>query len=85
MTHAMRYDPHWLNMTERILFRIAVTVYRCIHGIAPVYICTCYCVLIRRHTAHHLDTVSRPSSSIVVVVVVVVVVEFIQLCGRKTK
>jgi len=25
----------WLDITDRILFRTAVTVYRCVHGIAP--------------------------------------------------
>ena len=30
--HTMRHDLHWLDMTDRIQFWIAVTVYRCLHG-----------------------------------------------------
>jgi len=47
----MRHDQHWLDMTDRILFLIAVTVYRCFYGIAPD--CLSACV----HPASH-----RPSS-----------------------
>ena len=36
--HTMRHDLHWLDMTDRIQFRIAVTVYRCLHGTAPEYL-----------------------------------------------
>jgi len=28
---------HWLWVPERIMFRLAVLVYRCIHGLAPIY------------------------------------------------
>ena len=29
---------HWLRMPERVLFRLAVLVYRCLHGSAPGYL-----------------------------------------------
>jgi len=29
---------HWLRMPERISFRLAVLVYRCLHGSAPSYL-----------------------------------------------
>jgi len=29
---------HWLHVPERILFRLAVLVYRCLHGCAPGYL-----------------------------------------------
>jgi len=29
---------HWLQLPERIAFRLAVLVYRCLHGMAPVYL-----------------------------------------------
>ena len=35
--HTMRHDLHWLDMTDHIQFRIAVTVYRCLHGTDPEY------------------------------------------------
>jgi len=29
---------HWLRLPERVLFRLAVLVYRCLHGSAPGYL-----------------------------------------------
>jgi hypothetical protein len=34
-THA---DLHWLRVTERIDFKLAVIVYRCLHGSALIYL-----------------------------------------------
>ena len=31
---------HWLSVPERISFRLAVLVYRCLHGSAPAYLAT---------------------------------------------
>ena len=31
-------ELHWLQAPERILFRLAVLVYRCLHGLAPSYL-----------------------------------------------
>jgi len=31
-------DLHWLPFPERIMFRLAVLVYRCLHGLAPSYL-----------------------------------------------
>jgi len=31
-------DLHWLRPPERIDFKLAVTVYRCLHGLAPPYL-----------------------------------------------
>jgi len=36
--YTMTHDLHWLDMTERVQFRIATTVYRCLHGMAPEYL-----------------------------------------------
>jgi len=32
------YDLHWLRVPERIDVKIAVLVYRCLHGLAPAYL-----------------------------------------------
>ena len=34
----MLQDLHWLRSPERIDFKLAVLVYRCLHGLAPRYI-----------------------------------------------
>ena len=31
-------DLHWLKSTERVDFKLAVTVYKCLHGLAPKYL-----------------------------------------------
>jgi len=31
-------DLHWLKSPERVNFKLAVTVYRCLHGLAPLYL-----------------------------------------------
>ena len=32
-------DLHWLKAPERVAYKLAVTVYRCLHGTAPPYLC----------------------------------------------
>ena len=34
----LHHDLHWLDITERIQFRVAATVYKCVHGMAPAYL-----------------------------------------------
>jgi len=34
----MRHDLHWLDMTDHVQFRIATTVYHCLHGMPPEYL-----------------------------------------------
>jgi len=29
---------HWLNITDRVQFKLAVLMYRCLHGMAPLYL-----------------------------------------------
>jgi len=37
LTYTRRHELHWLDIPERIQFRIAVTVHRCLNGLAPAY------------------------------------------------
>jgi len=32
-------DLHWLKVPERVDYKLAVTVYRCLHSMAPPYLC----------------------------------------------
>jgi len=34
---AQRTPLHWLDVTDRVQFKLAVLVYRCLHGTAPLY------------------------------------------------
>jgi len=38
LSRILHRDLHWLDVTERIQFRVAVTVYQCLHGMAPAYL-----------------------------------------------
>jgi hypothetical protein len=37
LTQTLHRDLHWLDMPERIQFRVASIVYRCLYGMAPPY------------------------------------------------
>ena len=38
VTKAMHDRLHWLNMRARIDFKLSLTAYRCLHGLAPSYL-----------------------------------------------
>ena len=38
VTRAMHDRLHWLDMQARIEFKLCVTAYRCLHGLAPSYL-----------------------------------------------
>ena len=38
LSHLMHEELHWLDVRERIQFRLAVTMYKCLHGMAPRYL-----------------------------------------------
>ena len=38
LSRLMHYELHWLDVTDRVRFRLAVLVYRCLHGTAPPYL-----------------------------------------------
>ena len=38
MTHARRHDLYWLDVPDCVKYRLCVTVYKCLHGMAPQYL-----------------------------------------------
>ena len=38
ITPVLRDDLHWLPIRQRINYKIALMVYRCLHGLAPIYL-----------------------------------------------
>jgi len=34
----MHIDLHWLDVPERVAYKLSVTVYHCLHGTAPKYL-----------------------------------------------
>jgi len=38
LSYSLHQELHWLDVPERIQFRVAATVYRCLHNMAPRYL-----------------------------------------------
>jgi len=38
LSYSLHQELHWLDVSERIQFRVAATVYRCLHNMAPRYL-----------------------------------------------
>jgi len=38
-------DLHWSDVPQRVIFKLCMTVYKCLHGLAPKYIAE-LCVLV---------------------------------------
>ena len=54
----LHVDLHWLDVADRVRYKLAVTVHRCLHNKAPKYLVDC-CVAVsdiagrqRLHSAH---------------------------------
>ena len=41
LTHLLHSELHWLDVPERILHKLGVTVHRCLQGKAPQYLVNC--------------------------------------------
>ena len=63
LTHFRRSQLHWLDVVDRVQFRVCVQVFRCLHKMAPEYL-SAYCqpvsgISSRRHLRSadrgHLD------------------------------
>ena len=42
LTHFQRSQLHWLDVVDRVRFRVCIQVFRCLHKMAPEYLST-YC------------------------------------------
>ena len=38
LSHVRRHELHWLDVVDRIKYRLCVSVYKCLHGMAPQYL-----------------------------------------------
>ena len=38
MAHILIDELHWLDVPQRVTFKLCVTVYKCMHGLAPQYL-----------------------------------------------
>ena len=53
---AVRDELHWLPISQRVDYKVALLVYKCLHGIGPAYL-TDYFTVADRH--HQLRSVTR--------------------------
>jgi len=42
LTQLLHTDLHWLDVADRVRYKLGVTVQRCLHNKAPQYIADCY-------------------------------------------
>jgi len=45
LTHILHDELHWLDFPQRVTFKLCVTAYKCLHGLAPQYLSE-LCVLV---------------------------------------
>ena len=57
-------DLHWLRVPERITFRLAVLVYRCLHGLAPRYLADELHLVADISSRRRLRSASSPALSV---------------------
>jgi len=38
LMHVRRDILHWLDVPERVTFKLCMTVYKCLHGMGPIYL-----------------------------------------------
>ena len=58
ITHILR-GPHWLHVRRRVEFKVAILVYKCVHGFAPPYLiddCVLVSSLLGRQHLRSADT-----------------------------
>jgi len=65
LRHTMRHELRWLDMTERVQFRIATTVYHCLHGMAPEYLSE-LCFLVKQRPSSRYQLQLSQSNQLIV-------------------
>ena len=59
ITPAVRDELHWLPISQRVDYKVALLVYKCLHGNGPAYL-TDYCTALTVADRHHqLRSVTR--------------------------
>ena len=65
LTPVLRDILHWLPVNQRIIYQIALLLYKCLHGTGPAYLKD-YCItLFAEDLHHHLRSIARGDNVIV--------------------
>ena len=59
LSRIIRDDLHWLNAPQRVTFKVCMTVYKCLHGLAPPYLAELCVPVADVGARHRLRSVSR--------------------------
>jgi len=59
LTSILHDDFHWLDLPRRVLFKICVTVYKSLHGMAPKYLAELYRPISDVQGRRHLRSAAR--------------------------
>jgi len=62
LSRILHHDLHWLDVTERIQFRVAATVYQCLHGMAPAYLTELCSLSLRQQVVVAVFGPSQPAT-----------------------
>ena len=38
LSRILHHDLHWLDVPQRVIFKLCMTVYKCLHALAPKYL-----------------------------------------------
>ena len=59
LTRILHDKLHWLDVSERIQFKLCIHVYKCLHGIAPKYMMNLYRPVSAIEGRSHLRSATR--------------------------
>jgi len=59
LTHLVHSELHWLDVADRVAYRLGVTVYKCLHGQAPDYLSELCTPVAQVAERQHLRSSSR--------------------------
>jgi len=59
LTHLLHSELHWLDVADRVTYKLGVTVYKCLHGQAPDYLSELCTPVAQVAERQHLHSASR--------------------------
>jgi len=59
LTHLLHSELHWLDLADRVTYKLGVTVYKCLHGQAPDYLSELCTPVAQVAERQHLRSASR--------------------------
>ena len=57
--HILHNELHWLDVPQRVIFKLCTTVYKCLHSLAPQYLAELCVPVADVPGRHHLRSASR--------------------------